>query len=82
RLIGGSIYQVVLIVNVASHCDYTDRHYRELQALRADHAEEELAIVAFPSNQFGGCEPGTWQEISNFAQRHYGVTFPIMAKVR
>lgn len=41
----------------------------------------ELAIVAFPCNQFGAQEPGTWEEIASFADRQYGVTFPIMGKV-
>ncbi|CAM9393606.1 unnamed protein product [Scytosiphon promiscuus] len=71
----------VLIVNVASQCGYTDRDYRELQALRAKHDEDELAILAFPCNQFGGQEPGSWEEIVGFADKHYGVTFPIMSKV-
>ncbi|CAM9403356.1 unnamed protein product [Ectocarpus sp. 4 AP-2014] len=71
----------VLIVNVASHCGYTDRHYRELQALRAKHDEDQLAIVAFPCNQFGAQEPGTWEEIASLADRNFGVTFPIMSKI-
>eukprot|EP00903_Cladosiphon_okamuranus_P008051 g7765.t1 len=71
----------VLIVNVASHCGYTDRDYRELQALRSRHDEDELAILAFPCNQFGAQEPGTWEEIASFADRKYRVTFPIMGKV-
>lgn len=71
----------MLIVNVASHCGYTDSNYRELQALRATHGADDLAIVAFPCNQFGQQEPGTWHEIVTFADRHYGVKFPVMAKV-
>ncbi|CAM9389208.1 unnamed protein product [Pylaiella littoralis] len=71
----------VLIVNVASHCGYTDSNYRELQALRANHSEDELAILAFPCNQFGAQEPGTWEEIASFTDQKYGVTFPIMGKV-
>lgn len=43
--------------------------------------QDELAIVAFPCNQFGAQEPGTWEEIVSFADRQYGVTFPIMGKV-
>lgn len=44
--------------------------------------QDELAIVAFPCNQFGGQEPGSWREIATFADQMYGVTFPIMGKVR
>ena len=73
--------QAVLIVNVASYCGYTDGHYRELQTLRAEYDESKLAIVAFPCNQFGAQEPGTWEEISKFVDTHYGVTFPLMGKV-
>ncbi|CAM9326393.1 unnamed protein product [Scytosiphon promiscuus] len=71
----------VLIVNVASHCSSTDRNYMELQALRDSYDEDHLAIIAFPCNQFGGQEPGTWQEISSSAQARFGVTFPILSKV-
>eukprot|EP00903_Cladosiphon_okamuranus_P008530 g8189.t1 len=71
----------VLIVNVASHCSSTDRNYLELQALRDNHGEDELVILAFPCNQFGGQEPGGWEEISSFAQSRFGVTFPILGKV-
>lgn len=73
--------QAVLIVNVASYCGYTDGHYRELQALREEYDESKLAIIAFPCNQFGAQEPGTWEEITNFVDKHYGVTFPVMGKV-
>ncbi|CBN73797.1 Glutathione peroxidase [Ectocarpus siliculosus] len=73
--------RAVLIVNVASQCSTAERNYLELQALREAYDEEELAIVAFPCNQFGGQEPGSWQEISSSAERRFGVTFPIMGKV-
>ena len=43
--------------------------------------QDELVILAFPCNQFGGQEPGSWEEISSFAQSRFGVTFPILGKV-
>lgn len=73
----------MLLVNVASACGYTDINYRELQALRAKYdGDSKLAIVAFPCNQFGLQEPGTWGEIATFVDQKYGVTFPVMDKVR
>lgn len=68
-------------MNVASACGYTDVNYRELQALRNKY-DDRLAIVAFPCNQFGRQEPGSWEEISAFVGQRFGVTFPVMNKVR
>lgn len=66
----------ILVVNVASACGLT-RHYEGMQAL----ADEGHTIVAFPCNQFGGQEPGTIEEICEFASTKYSATFPIMSKV-
>ncbi len=71
---------VVLIVNVASECGYTPQ-YKSLQALYARHAQQGLVVLGVPCNQFGGQEPGTNQEIAQFCQQNYGVTFPMLAKV-
>ncbi|CAN0338635.1 unnamed protein product [Pylaiella littoralis] len=70
----------VLIVNVASQCSSTERNYRELQGLRDSFDEDDLAIVAFPCNQFGQ-EPGSWEQICGFAESSFGVTFPILGRV-
>lgn len=66
----------IVVVNVASACGLT-RHYSGLQEL----ADSGHQVVAFPCNQFGGQEPGTIQEICEFASSKYSVTFPIMAKI-
>ena len=75
--------KVVLVVNTASNCGYT-RQYADLQqlyeAVREKHSDS-FEILAFPCNQFGRQEPGTDEEIQDFCQRNYGVTFPVMAKV-
>jgi len=71
--------KVLLIVNVASRCGFTSQ-YRELQDLYAELKDRGLEILAFPCNQFGGQEPGSPQEIEQFCQTHYGVSFPIFAK--
>ena len=72
--------KVVLLVNVASECGLTPQ-YEQLQALHAKYAEKGLAIVGVPCNQFGGQEPGTATEISQFCKENYGVEFDLMAKV-
>ncbi len=68
----------VLIVNTASDCMYTDQ-YKQLQELHELYADK-LAIVGFPSNDFGEQEPGTNKEIKNFCAYKYGVTFPLASK--
>jgi len=68
----------LLIVNTASDCMYTDQ-YKQLQELHETHGAT-LAIVGFPSNDFGEQEPGTDREIKNFCSYKYGVTFPLTSK--
>lgn len=68
----------LLVVNTASDCMYTDQ-YKQLQELHELYAEK-LAIVGFPSNDFGEQEPGTDREIKNFCSYKYGVTFPLASK--
>jgi glutathione peroxidase len=72
--------QVVLLVNVASKCGLTPQ-YKPLQAMHAKYGEEGLAIVGVPCNQFGGQEPGSAKEISEFCQANYGVKFDMLGKV-
>ena len=69
----------ILIVNTASQCGYTPQ-YEDLQKLY-DTYKDKLVIVGFPTNNFGGQEPGTNAEIQSFCKKNYGVTFPIAAKV-
>lgn len=72
--------KVVLLVNVASKCGLTPQ-YETLQALHKKYADQGLAIVGVPCNQFGGQEPGTAKEIEEFCQKNYGVEFDMLAKV-
>ena len=72
--------KVVLIVNVASGCGFTPQ-YEGLQKLYDEHKEEGLEILAFPCNQFGGQEKGDGEEIKNFCEKNYSITFPIFEKV-
>jgi glutathione peroxidase len=72
--------RVLLIVNVASECGYTDQ-YKDLQALHAKYAKEGLAILAFPCNDFGKQEPLSEAKIKEFAKKNYGVEFDLFSKV-
>jgi len=73
--------KVVLIVNTASRCGYTPQ-YEGLQALYEAKRDQGLVILAFPSNDFGGQEPGSAEEIREFCRINYGVTFPVFEKIR
>lgn len=72
--------RVVLVVNVASKCGYT-KQYADLQQLHEKYADQGLAIVGFPCNQFGGQEPGSEAQIQEFCTVNFGVTFDLFAKV-
>jgi glutathione peroxidase len=78
--LGKYLGKVVLVVNVASKCGLTPQ-YEELQQLHEEHAEQGLAVLGFPCNQFGKQEPGTADEIRQFCSENYGVTFDMFAKV-
>lgn len=69
----------LLLVNTASECGFTPQ-YQELQALHESHGED-LIIIGFPANNFGGQEPGENEEIAAFCQKNYGVTFLMAEKV-
>ncbi|KAI0690146.1 glutathione peroxidase [Cytidiella melzeri] len=86
ELPGGKTYdfaelkgKVVLVVNVASKCGFTPQ-YKGLQSLYDKYKDKDFVILGFPSNQFGGQEPGTDEEIASFCERNHGVTFPLMKK--
>ena len=72
--------KVLLIVNTASECGATPQ-YAPLQELHAKYADQGLAVVGFPCNQFGKQEPGTAVEISTFCTENYGVEFDMFSKI-
>lgn len=71
----------VLAVNTASACGYTPQ-YAQLEELHKEFGSTGLAIIAFPCNDFGGQEQGSAEEIVEFCEVNYGVTFPIMEKIK
>ncbi len=72
--------QVTLVVNVASECGFTPQ-YAGLETLHEQLSGRGFSVLGFPSNEFGGQEPGTPEQIGAFCERNYGVTFPMFAKV-
>jgi len=74
--------KVVLIVNVASKCGYTDKTYKELQQIYDDLGEDDhFTILGFPCNQFGNQEPEKETVIEKFVKDKYDVEFPMFNKV-
>jgi glutathione peroxidase len=72
--------KVVLIVNTASQCGLTPQ-YKGLESLHEKYADQGLAILGFPANDFGRQEPGSNEEIAQFCSANYGVKFDMFSKV-
>jgi glutathione peroxidase-family protein/uncharacterized membrane protein len=72
--------KTILIVNTASNCAFTPQ-YEGLEKLYQKYKQAEFEILAFPCNQFGGQEPSSAEDASNYCKLNYGISFPIMEKV-
>ena len=72
--------KVVMVVNTASKCGYTPQ-YKGLQAIYDKYKDRGFVILGFPTNNFGGQEPGSNEEIKEFCKLKYKVTFPMFAKI-
>src|SRR5579871_639996 len=77
-LLGKLRGKVVLAVNVASRCGLTPQ-YAGLEQLQRELRDENFSVVGFPCNQFGAQEPGTEEQIRDFCQTRYDVSFPLSA---
>ncbi len=71
--------KVILIVNTASKCGFTGQ-YEGLETLYQTYKDRGLVVIGVPSNDFGGQEPGTNEEIAEFCKINYGVSFPMTTK--
>ncbi|WP_100012821.1 glutathione peroxidase [Lentibacillus sediminis] len=72
--------KVLLIVNTASECGFTPQ-FQGLQTVYDQYSDQGFEVLGFPCNQFKDQDPGTNEEIADFCQRNYGVTFPMFEKV-
>jgi glutathione peroxidase len=70
----------VLVVNTASKCGLTPQ-YKELEELYKTYGPDKFVIIGFPANNFMGQEPGTAEQIREFCEQNYGVSFPMMEKI-
>lgn len=74
--------KVILVVNVASQCGFTDRHYSSLPKLKELLGRnDKLEILAFPCNQFGGQEPWSNEEIKRWVHENFKINFPLFSKI-
>lgn len=73
--------KVLLIVNVASKCGLTTTNYKELADVYTKYKSQDFEILAFPCNQFGGQEPGTNEQIKEFACTRFKAEYPIFDKI-
>lgn len=73
--------KVLLVVNTASKCGYTGQ-YEALESLYEKHRDDGLVVLGFPSNDFGGQEPGNEQQIQEFCINTYAIKFPMFQKTR
>src|SRR4029078_7416947 len=72
--------KVTLVVNVSSKGGYTPQ-YEGLEALHRELAPKGFAVLGFPSNDFGGQEPGSAEEIAQFCKLTYHVSFPLLSEL-
>ena len=72
--------KTILLVNVASNCGFT-KQYDGLQTLYEKYKEKNFIVIGVPSNQFGGQEPGSNDEIKDFCETNFNITFPLTDKV-
>ncbi|MGH8381166.1 glutathione peroxidase [Pseudomonas sp.] len=80
KVLGDFQGKALLVVNTASQCGFTPQ-YKGLEQLWQRYRERGLVVVGFPCNQFGKQEPGDAQEIAQFCESNFGVSFPLFRKI-
>ena len=72
--------KIIIVVNVASQCGFT-KQYSDMQKIWEKYEKDGIIMIGVPSNDFGQQEPGTNEEIKNFCEAKFGITFPMTEKV-
>ena len=72
--------KVIVVVNVASQCGFT-KQYEDMQKVWVKYQDKGVVMLGVPSNDFGKQEPGSSEEIKNFCEAKFGITFPMTEKV-
>ena len=72
--------KVIIVINVASQCGFTNQ-YEDMQRIWEKYQKDGIIIIGVPSNDFGNQEPGNNEEIKNFCEAKFGITFPMTEKV-
>ena len=72
--------KVIIVVNVASQCGFT-KQYEDMQKVWEEYQDKGVIMLGIPSNNFGNQEPGTSEEIKNFCEAKFGITFPMTEKI-
>ena len=72
--------KVIVVVNVASQCGFT-KQYEDMQEVWEKYQQKGIVMLGVPSNDFGNQEPGNSEEIKNFCEANFGITFPMTEKV-
>ena len=73
--------KIIVIVNVASKCGFTNQ-YEDLQKIWELYQKKDVVVIGVPSNDFGNQEPGNSEEIKNFCEAKFGISFPMTEKVK
>ena len=72
--------KIIIVINVASQCGFTNQ-YEDMQKIWEKYQKRNVVILGIPSNDFGNQEPGTNDEIKNFCEAKFGITFPMTEKI-
>ena len=72
--------KIIVVVNVASQCGFT-KQYEDMQKIWSEYQKKGVVMIGVPSNDFGNQEPGNNEDIKNFCEAKFGISFPMTEKV-